>query len=73
MESKTARSAKEMSASVRCEGYLHRLLWRSIALACSVLADVIRDAHGAELGATHGAEVRQLGPILRKRLVVESL
>src|ERR1044071_4613012 len=35
-----------------------------------VVPDLLRDLHGAEVRAAHRAEVRELGALLRERLVV---
>src|SRR5262245_25405753 len=41
------------------------------ALPGRVVADLLRDLHRAELRPAHRAEVRELGPVGRQRLVVE--
>src|SRR5258706_8048474 len=43
------------------------------AVLRGVVAHVLRDLHRAEVRAAHGAEVRELGAFLGKRLVVELL
>src|SRR5690606_29668469 len=54
---------------------LHPLLQRQIhrlyTLGRRVVADLLGDLHRAELGATHGAEVRDLGRLLGQRLIME--
>src|SRR5690606_1580942 len=51
---------------------LHPLLQRQVhrldTLGGGVVADLLGDLHRAELGATHGAEVRDLGRLLGQRL-----
>src|SRR6202035_1612165 len=47
----------------------HRLVLTDTMIA-RVVADVLRDAHAAELGPAHRAEMRDLGTRGRERLVV---